>query len=111
MRGPARAPAFVTNAAEGVLSLPHNGVVGRPHMGRPPKPRPRKLYSLSIGRSMLLRRRFLSGLCAVPLTKVSFAQGTPASARAALDVRDFVRAADGAPKDTAAIQRALDRCD
>jgi polygalacturonase len=59
---------------------------------------------------MLLRRRFLSGLCAVPLTKLSFAQGTPASARVALDVRDFGAAADGATKDTAAIQRALDRC-
>jgi len=59
---------------------------------------------------MLARRRFLSGIFAVPLTKLSFAQATAGAARLTLNVRDFGATANGVTKDTAAIQRALDRC-
>ena len=63
---------------------------------------------------MLPRRRFLSGFFAVPLaefvTKPGFAQGNSGNARLTLNVRDFGAIGDGASKDTAAIQRALDRC-
>ena len=59
---------------------------------------------------MLARRGFLSGLFAVPLTNLSFAQGTAGAPRPTLNVREFGATANGATKDTAAIQRALDRC-
>src|SRR6267378_3275413 len=63
---------------------------------------------------MLARRRFLSGLFAVPLTspftKLGFAQGTSGVARLALNVRDFGATGNGLTKDTTAIQKALDRC-
>jgi polygalacturonase len=56
------------------------------------------------------RRRFLSGLCVVPLARVGFAQDASSIARRTLNVRDFGAAGDGATKDTTAIQRAVDRC-
>jgi polygalacturonase len=47
----------------------------------------------------------LSGLFAVPLANLGFAQ-----ARFTVNVRDFGAAANGVTKDTAAIQKAVDRC-
>jgi len=63
---------------------------------------------------MFARRRFLSRLVAVPLaklvTKRGFAQGTSGVARLTVNVRDFGATGDGTTKDTATIQKALDRC-
>ena len=59
---------------------------------------------------MLARRTFLRALVAVPLTKPAFGQATSGVARLTLNVRDFGAAGNGVTKDTAAIQRALDRC-
>ena len=58
------------------------------------------------------RRRFLATLAALPFGKVSLAQETAAARpkpRVTLNVHDFGAKADGATKDTAAIQEALDR--
>jgi polygalacturonase len=63
---------------------------------------------------MVARRRFLSGLFAIPLSKLvmkrGFAQGTSGATRLTLNVRGFGATGDGASKDTAAIQKAVDRC-
>ena len=53
---------------------------------------------------MLARRKFLGGLFTVPLAKVGFAQGL------SVNVRDLGASGTGVTKDTAAIQRAVDRC-
>ncbi len=56
----------------------------------------------------------MSGLLAAPLaklvTKRGFAQGPSGAARVTLNVRDFGATGDGTAKDTAAIQKTLDRC-
>jgi len=53
---------------------------------------------------VLARRKFLGGLFTVPLAKVGFAQGL------SVNVRDLGASGTGVTKDTAAIQRAVDRC-
>jgi polygalacturonase len=62
----------------------------------------------------IARRTILRGAAAAALLRPSFAQQNLAVAtgfpRLSLDIRDFGAKGDGATKDTAAIQQAIDRC-